>query len=508
MHPGLPSVLAALAAITASLLASAIVQAARTRWALRGLPLARAPRSWLLGHVPALSGDDFHDVLIEWGREVTGGCGDFAVATPLGGRGLVAAAPGTVDAALGARGRGAGAGPALPKYRVAFAQLNRLWPGGAASVFTCASHGAASAPAWKPVRAALVATLTAAHSKAAVPIATAAAAEMAADLEATARAAPSAATSFDAADAGLRLALASVGAHTLGLSASASLSAPEPAAVATLPAALAHVQACMSNPFAALSLSPSARQGRRAIAGYRAVVTAAAAAAAPPPGSPGEAILSLALPPAQLAAEVGGLIMGGFETVGNALSFALCEAAASAGVCAALTAELSAAGLLATAAAPTPRLPTAADLARLPYTAAVVKEALRLHPVVPATPREAPPGGAVLAGTRLPARTFVLVLLKAAAVDADAWGADAGEFRPERWLESGERPPSWPFGAGPRGCPGALLAHAVAVAALATLWARLDITAAARPLREAVTLTAHPVAGHRTLIARMRAGTA
>lgn len=39
--------------------------------------------------------------------------------------------------------------------------------------------------------------------------------------------------------------------------------------------------------------------------------------------------------------------------------------------------------------------------------------------------------------------------------DIDFWGADAEEFRPERWLDPGLRP-KWeylPFGGGARNCP-------------------------------------------------------
>jgi cytochrome P450 len=123
---------------------------------------------------------------------------------------------------------------------------------------------------------------------------------------------------------------------------------------------------------------------------------------------------------------------------------------------------------------------------------------------------ESTSASAALAGASLPAGTFVLLLFKAAAVDAGAWGVDAADFRPERWLARADadtttpRPPSWPYSAGPRSCPGTLLAQSVTATALAGVWARLELRASARPLREAATLTAHPADGHCTLTARVR----
>ena len=204
-----------------------------------------------------------------------------------------------------------------------------------------------------------------------------------------------------------------------------------------------------------------------------------------------------------------------------------------------IEAELAAAGVL-TPAGALARPALTPDLLRLlPYTMACVKEAGRLHPVVPGVPRVA--AGEVrlpsAPGVRLPRGTFIYVLLRQAQRDPAAWGADAAEFRPERWLveggageggqggEGGGRqdsaPPTLapsspatiphsylPFSDGPRDCVGRGLAMPLLHVALATLVARFRLAlphgvrdggssddGAKWEPDEVVALTAHPAGG-------------
>ncbi|RSL84570.1 hypothetical protein CEP51_003790 [Fusarium floridanum] len=95
---------------------------------------------------------------------------------------------------------------------------------------------------------------------------------------------------------------------------------------------------------------------------------------------------------------------------------------------------------------------------KMPYLQAVIKEALRLHPGVGTQlTRVVPKGGVVIEGQFFPEGAEVGVNGWALYYNQDAFGDDASEFRPERWLQPGEDvriAGSFAFGAGPRSCLG------------------------------------------------------
>ncbi|KAH7248152.1 cytochrome P450 [Fusarium solani] len=95
----------------------------------------------------------------------------------------------------------------------------------------------------------------------------------------------------------------------------------------------------------------------------------------------------------------------------------------------------------------------------MPYLQAVIKEALRLHPGVGTQlTRVVPKGGVVIEGQFFPEGVEVGVNAWALYHNQDAFGKDASEFRPERWLEPDNEDlriaGSFAFGAGPRSCLG------------------------------------------------------
>nr|XP_027125050.1 flavonoid 3'-monooxygenase-like [Coffea arabica] len=108
------------------------------------------------------------------------------------------------------------------------------------------------------------------------------------------------------------------------------------------------------------------------------------------------------------------------------------------------------------------RLVTDADLPKLTFIQAIVKEAFRLHPSTPLSLPRMATENCEINGYFIPKGSTLLVNVWAIARDPDIW-ADPLEFRPERFLPGGEKPnvdikgndfEVIPFGAGRRICAG------------------------------------------------------
>jgi cytochrome P450 len=183
-----------------------------------------------------------------------------------------------------------------------------------------------------------------------------------------------------------------------------------------------------------------------------------------------------ALTDREIRDEVMTLLLAGHETTANTLSWTWYELGRHPDALARLDAEVArVAGR---------RPVTSADLPALPWTAAVIDEALRLHPPAFLVGRQAA-RDVEIGGHCLPAGTNLDVYIRGIHRRADYFPAPLA-FRPERMLAEAKkarpRHHYLPFGAGPRVCIGAHFAAMEAQLALATMVQRAQI----RPLRSVV----------------------
>ena len=185
---------------------------------------------------------------------------------------------------------------------------------------------------------------------------------------------------------------------------------------------------------------------------------------------------------ADLRDELVTLLVAGHETTATALSWALECLLQSPRVLAKLQAEVDDAareGL------------EPARIAKLEYLDAVVRESLRLRPIIPMVGRvlQAPRR---IAGLDLPAGVGIAPSIYLAHRRPEAF-PEPEQFRPERFLERKVSPSEWfPFGGGVRRCIGMAFALYEMKMVLATVLSRARLRAApgpaVRPVRRSITM--------------------
>ncbi|RCV44716.1 hypothetical protein SETIT_9G396800v2 [Setaria italica] len=158
------------------------------------------------------------------------------------------------------------------------------------------------------------------------------------------------------------------------------------------------------------------------------------------------------LPVLKFYAEVLDLIVGGTDTSSVTIEWAMSELLRNPDALAKATEELD-------RVIGRERLVTEGDIPNLPYMEAVVKEAMRLHPVTPLLAPRLSREDASMGGYDVPAGTLVFVNVWAIGRDPAVWGDAPSEFRPERFVGSsldvkGQDFELLPFGSGRRMCPG------------------------------------------------------
>jgi cytochrome P450 len=198
----------------------------------------------------------------------------------------------------------------------------------------------------------------------------------------------------------------------------------------------------------------------------------------------------------QVRDEVMTLLLAGHETTANTLTWTWYELGRRPAALAELDAEVR--RVLGD------RTITTADLPQLPWTAAVIDEALRLHPPAYMIGREAL-REVELAGHRIPVRSAVAVNIRGIHRRADYY-PDPLAFRPERMLPDAKkarpRHHFLPFGGGPRVCIGAHFALMEAQLALATMVQHARLRPLARRVVAEPLITLRPRGGMPAIVER------
>ncbi|XP_059184269.1 sterol 26-hydroxylase, mitochondrial [Centropristis striata] len=168
------------------------------------------------------------------------------------------------------------------------------------------------------------------------------------------------------------------------------------------------------------------------------------------------------------------LLLGGVDTTSNTLSWSLYHLARDLRVQERLYAEVD-------SVCPDRRQPTSEDLSRMQYLKAVIKETLRLYPVVPGNARFVSENEVVVGDYWFPKKTMFHLCHYASSHNKEEF-VDAELFVPERWLRCGaprvypHHPYCFiPFGVGVRACLGKRVAELEMYLALSRLMQHYEV---------------------------------
>ncbi|XP_004317886.3 25-hydroxyvitamin D-1 alpha hydroxylase, mitochondrial [Globicephala melas] len=177
------------------------------------------------------------------------------------------------------------------------------------------------------------------------------------------------------------------------------------------------------------------------------------------------------LPAPSILGNVTELLLAGVDTVSNTLSWALYELSRHPEVQTALRSEITAALGPGSSAHP-----SATALSQMPLLKAVIKEVLRLYPVVPGNSRV--PDKDICVGEYIIPKNTLVTLCHYATSRDPAQFPEPNSFRPARWLGDGPAShpfASLPFGFGKRSCMGRRLAELELQMALAQILIHFEV---------------------------------
>uniref|UniRef100_A0A8C6XA49 Cytochrome P450 family 27 subfamily B member 1 n=1 Tax=Naja naja TaxID=35670 RepID=A0A8C6XA49_NAJNA len=156
------------------------------------------------------------------------------------------------------------------------------------------------------------------------------------------------------------------------------------------------------------------------------------------------------------------LLLAGVDTISSTLSWSLYELSRHPQIQAAVHEEI-------TSVMQEGLIPTSADVAQMPLLKAVVKEVLRLYPVIPGNARVISDRDIQVGDYMIPKKTLITLCHYATSRD-ETYFSDPNSFQPERWLhKNASHHPyaSIPFGFGKRSCIGRRIAELEVYLALA-----------------------------------------